>query len=159
MTVFTDLVGGTYHQISQDGKISLNPFDCDAGEETTLNLFMQILTNAETEAEKKDIRIFVSEMLKQPRFNRRMDLYATELAPNGAFKDKLEKWVKGSTLNAKLFNGEKDTLDVTKSRLNVFGLDNVKDDANATTRMRRRRCSFTCSKRLNGTRKAASRLC
>lgn len=55
VTVFTDLVGGTYHQISQDGEISLNPFDCDAGEETTLNLFMQILTNAETEAEKKDI--------------------------------------------------------------------------------------------------------
>lgn len=131
VTVFTDLVGGTYHQISQDGEISLNPFDCKAGEETTLNLFMQILTNAETEAEKKDIRIFVSEMLKQPRFNRRMDLYAAELAPNGAFKDKLEKWVKGSTLNAKLFNGEKDTLDVTKSRLNVFGLDNVKDDADA----------------------------
>ena len=60
-----------------------------------------------------------------------MDLYAAELTPNGAFKDKLEKWVKGSTLNAKLFNGEKDTLDVTKSQLNVFGLDNVKDDANA----------------------------
>ena len=40
VTVFTDLVGGTYHQISQDGKISLNPFDCGAGEETTLNMFM-----------------------------------------------------------------------------------------------------------------------
>ena len=103
--MFTDLVGGTYHQISQDGKISLNPFDCGAGEETTLNMFMQILTCAETEEEKKDIRIFVSEMLKQPRFNRRMDLYANELAPNGRFKEKLEKWIKGNTLNAKLFNG------------------------------------------------------
>ena len=131
VTVFTDLVGGTYHQISQDGEISLNPFDCGPGEETTLNLFMQILTNAETEEEKKDIRIFVSEMMKQPRFNRRMDWYANELAPHGRFREKLEKWIKGDTLNAKLFNGNRDTLDVSKKRLNVFGLDNVKDDANA----------------------------
>lgn len=131
VTVFTDLVGGTYHQISQDGEISLNPFDCDKSEETTLNLFMQILTSAETEEERKDIRIFVSEMLKQPRFNRRMDWYANELAPNRRFKEKLEKWIKGDTLNAELFNGDRDTLDVTKNRLNVFGLDNVKDDSNA----------------------------
>ena len=130
-TVFKDLVGGTYHQISHDGEISLNPFDCGAGEATTLNLFMQILTNAETEKEKKDIRIFVSEMMKQPRFNRRMDWYANELAPHGRFREKLEKWIKGDTLNAKLFNGNRDTLDVSKKRLNVFGLDNVKDDANA----------------------------
>lgn len=131
VTVFSDLVGGTYHQIRQDGAISLNPFDCGPGEETTLNLFMQILTNAETESEKKDIRIFVSEMMKQPRYGRRMDWYGNELAPNGLFKEKLEKWIRGNTLNAKLFNGIRDTLDMTQSRLNVFGLDNVKDDANA----------------------------
>ena len=131
LTVFTEMAGGTYHQISRDGTISLNPFDCDGTDETTLNLFMQILTNADTEKEKQDIRIFVSEMLKQPRLNRRMDVYCNELVPAGSFKEKLEKWVKGNTVNAKLFNGDRDTLDVSKSRLNVFGLDNVKDDANA----------------------------
>ena len=47
LTVYTEMVGGTYHQISQDGAISLNPFDCDNEQETTLNLFMQILTNVE----------------------------------------------------------------------------------------------------------------
>lgn len=131
LTVYTEMVGGAYHQLSQDGTISLNPFDCDNGQETTLNLFMQILTHAETEEESKDIRLFVSEMLKQPRLNRRMNMYYNELAPAGKFKEKLEKWIKGNTLNAKLFNGQKDTLDMTKNRLNVFGVDHLKDDNNA----------------------------
>lgn len=131
VTVFTEFVGGIYHQISQEGNIELNPFDCEKVDETTLNLFMQILTNAETEKEKADIRLFVEEMLKQPRINRRMDVYYNELVPNGLFKEKLKKWVNGNTLNAKLFNGQRDTLNIGQNRLNVFGLDNVKDDPNA----------------------------
>ncbi|MCQ2914792.1 MAG: DUF87 domain-containing protein [Alphaproteobacteria bacterium] len=131
VTCFTELLGGVYHQISQEGNISLNPFDCDIEDETNLNMFLQILTNAETEQEKSDIRLFVEEILKQPITNRRMDVYYNELVPNGVFKDKLKKWVYGNTLNAKLFNGSRDTLNVGNNRLNVFGLDNIKDDPNA----------------------------
>lgn len=128
LTVYTEMAGGTYHQLSKSGNICLNPFDCDASDETNLILFLKILTNAETDEEEKDIRLFVSEIMKQPRINRRMNVYYNELVPVGKFKGKLEKWVSGNTLNAKLFNGEKDTLDMTKKRLNVFGVDNIKDD-------------------------------
>lgn len=127
-TVFTNFMNGIYHYLDYDSDVSLNPFDCEDTAIADLQTFMGIITQAETDEDYDDIVNFVTEMLRMPREDRRMNRYFDELARTGRFKNALKKWVDPNSSLSVLFNGTKDTLDITQNRLNVFGLDNVKDD-------------------------------
>lgn len=134
--VFTTALGGSYLNlttgIAADGACSLNPFQCaDTPENRAfLRLWLRAVSGCEDADSLEEIGLAVQSLFESglpPEQRSLATLYDPCFSPTGTVKRQLLKWV-DPAYYGKMFNGERDTLDVSANRLVAFDMTDVFKD-------------------------------
>lgn len=134
--VFTTALGGSYLNLTTGetalGTCSLNPFQCvDTPENRAfLRLWLRAISGCEDADSLEEIGLAVQALFQSDLSQERRSL-ATIFDPcfstNGTVKRQLLKWV-DPAYYGKMFNAERDTLDIRENRLVAFDMTEVFKD-------------------------------
>jgi type IV secretion system protein VirB4 len=134
--VFTTAVGGSYLNLTTGetalAGCSLNPFQCaDTAENRAfLRLWLRAISGCEDADSLEEIGLAVQALFDSdlPLDKRSLaTLYEPCFSANGAVRRQLLKWV-DPAFYGRMFNAERDTLDIRENRLVAFDMTNVFKD-------------------------------
>lgn len=117
------------------GNTSLNPFQCQDTDENRhfLRQWLKNISGCEDARSQEEIGLAVSEnfdsLTREQRSLR--SVFEVCFTPDGKVKEELKKWI-DPTLYGDMFNSERDTLDLSTSRLTAFDFTRIFEDENLT---------------------------
>lgn len=134
--VFTTALGGSYFNPttgeSSLGSCSLNPFQCrDTAENRAfLRLWLRAVSGCEDADSLEEIGLAVQALFQSglpPEKRSLQTIFDPCFSPGGAVKPQLLKWV-DPAYYGRMFNAERDTLDIRENRLVSFDMTEVFKD-------------------------------
>lgn len=131
--IFTRAIGGAYIGFDGDDKnVSLNPFDCadNSVNRAFLQRWMRSITLVDDALSEKEISRAVTTAFDYLRPEERImsNLYKSCFSPTGNMRRELYRWVNPDQYG-KIFNSEKDSLDLHQKRFMAFDFTHIFEDA------------------------------
>jgi type IV secretion system protein VirB4 len=134
--VFTTALGGGYLNLTTGetamGSCSLNPFQCPDSPENRafLRLWLRAISGCEDADSLEEIGLAVQALFQSglaPEKRSLATIFDPCFSANGAVKRQLLKWV-DPAYYGKMFNADRDTLDIRENRLVAFDMTDVFKD-------------------------------
>ncbi len=130
--IFTRSIGGAYVGFDGDEKnVSLNPFDCrdTPVNRAFLQRWMRSITMVDDALSEKEIGRAVTTAFEYLRPEERImtNLYKSCFSPTGNMRRELFRWVNPDQYG-KIFNSEKDSLDLKQKRFMAFDFTHIFED-------------------------------
>ena len=131
-----DCYGGDY-LIPEDENLPLNPFLADDGTpeyRSFLELWLRMLTGRHDDDSVQRIATAVADIMSADPANRSLAKQWSQVFPVGDLRNSLKKWASTGRY-ARIFNGTRDALSLTGSRLVGFDMTGMGEDAQLSAAM------------------------
>ncbi len=135
--IFTESIGGQFVDLGEEEGLSLNPLQCENNptNRAFLARFLLQLAGTEDDASIQAVNRAVDTIFELPIEARVLSsIYEAVIDTGSPLKTLLRKWV-GNTVQARWFNGQKDSLDISQNRLVSFEMAAVQHDSTAYAAM------------------------